>query len=368
MAKDYYKILGVSKDASKNEIKKAFHRLAHKHHPHKGGDAKTFKEINEAYRVLSDDQKRAQYDRFGQTFEQGGGSPNEDVPNWFWSNFSQGEGSGINFDFGDVGSEDLGDIFNEIFGFGGRKSQNPNRGKDIRVDVQVSLKEVLTGANKEITLKKFNQCKRCQGTGAEPGSEVEECFACRGTGRVQRIKRSFLGSFTQWAVCPECGGEGKKPKNPCNVCKGEGRIKEEEKISFFVPAGVDDNQLIKIANKGEAGKRGAGQGDLYIRILVKEHPSFERRGDDLYTLSKIPFSKAVLGGKTEIISLDDKKIELKVPKSTPSGKVFKISGKGIPHFSGYGRGDLFVKIKVEIPEKLNKSQKELLGKLKEQGL
>lgn len=364
MAKDYYQILGVSKNASKDEIKKAFHRLAHKHHPHKGGDAKTFKEINEAYRVLSDDQKRAQYDRFGQTFEQGGASGQGDA-NWFWSNFGQGEGPGINFDFGDEG---LGDIFSEIFGFGKERAQDLNKGKDIRVDVWVSLKEVMTGVNKEIRLNKLTECKRCQGSGAEPGSKVKECYACRGTGRVQRIKKSFLGSFTQWSTCPECKGEGKIPENPCNVCKGEGRVKEEEKISFFIPAGVDNNQLIKIPEKGEAGKRGGKRGDLYVRVLVKSHPDFQRKGDDLYTVSEIPYSKACLGGKTGITSLEDKKIELKVPKGTPSGRIFRISGKGIPRFSGYGRGSLYIKLKVATPQKVNKKQKELLEELKEQGL
>ncbi len=362
MAKDYYKILGVAQGASKEEIKKAFHRLAHKHHPHKGGDAKTFKEINEAYRVLSDDQKRAQYDRFGQTFE--GASNQGGDANWFWSNFNQGEPD-INFDFGDEG---LGDIFGEIFGFGKGKRQDPNKGEDIRVDVWISLKDVLTGVNKEINLKKFTQCKRCRGAGAEPGSKVNECYACRGTGQVQRIRRSFLGSFTQWSICPECHGEGKIPEKPCNVCKGEGRIKEEEKISFFIPSGVDNNQLIKIEGKGGAGKRGGKPGDLYIRILVKSHPEFDRRGDDFYAVCSIPFSKATLGGKIEITTLDGKNIDLKIPKGTSSGRVFRLSGKGIPHFSGYGRGDLYVKMKIETPKKINKKQKDLLEELKKQGL
>ena len=367
MAKDYYKILGVSKDASKDEIKKAFHRLAHKHHPHKGGDAKTFKEINEAYRVLSDDQKRSQYDRFGQTFEQGGA--NQGDANWFWSNFNQGGAPGFDFDFGDLGSEGMGDIFSEIFGFGKQKRQDPNRGQDIRVDVWISLKDVLTGVNKEIRLKKFSQCKRCQGTGAEPGSKVKECYACRGTGQVQRIKKSFLGSFTQWSLCPECKGEGKIPEKPCNVCKGEGRVREEETISFFIPAGVDSNQLIKIPEKGEAGKKAGKPGDLYVRVMVKSDPNFKREGDNLFTTVGIPFTKAALGGKININTLEQgKSIELKVPSGTSSEKVFKIGGKGIPHFSGYGKGDLFVKLKIESPKKISKKQKELLKKLEEEGL
>jgi molecular chaperone DnaJ len=370
MAKDYYEILGVSRNASADEIKKAFHRLAHQHHPHKGGDEKKFKEINEAYQILSNREKREQYDRFGQVFEggtPGGAGANGDWDfSWAWGGPSGQSNQDFEFEFGD-----LGDIFGDIFGFGGaRKTQKKNikNGKDIKIDIEVSLEEVSAGVDKEITIYKTIFCSRCQGSGAEPGTSVEQCFSCRGTGEVQQIKKTFLGSFTQWAICPECGGEGHKPKKPCNVCKGEGRVKGEEKIRVNIPAGVDTNQIIKIIGKGEAGRRGGKAGNLYIRVFVKEHPVFERKGDDLYASVPISFSQAVLGDEIEVDTLEKTKILLKVPAGTESGKVLRISGKGITHFSGYGRGNLFVELIIKTPKKLSRRQKELLEELKKEGI
>lgn len=204
--------------------------------------------------------------------------------------------------------------------------------------------------------------------GAEPGTKINECFSCGGTGEVQQVKRTFLGSFTRYTTCPECGGEGKRPEKPCNVCKGEGRVKAEEKIKIFIPAGVDTNQVIKVEGKGEAGKRGAKPGDLYVRIFVKSHPVFQRKGDDLYIGLQISFSQAALGDEIETQILDGSKILLKVPEGTESGKILRISGKGITHFSGYGRGNLYVELIVKTPKKLSKKQKELLEKLKEAGI
>jgi len=361
MKKDYYQILGVSRNASQEEIKKAYRSLAHKFHPDKGGDEKKFKEVNEAYQVLSDKEKKNQYDTFGQTFEGGAGfDPGFDFK-WAWG---KPGGEEFGFDFGD-----LGEVMEEMFGFGGpKKRKDLKKGKDIEIELEIPLEEVLTGKEKEISFLNNIVCSRCQGTGAEPGAKVNECFSCRGTGQVQQIKRTFFGSFTQYIVCPECGGEGLRPEKICNVCKGEGRIRGEEKIKIFIPAGVDTNQVIKVEGKGEAGRKGGRRGDLYIRIFVKNHPVFKRKGDDLYLKVPISLTQAALGDEIEVATLGGSKILLKVPSGTESGKVLRISGKGIPHFSGYGKGNMYVDLNVKFPKKLNKKQKELLEKLKEEGL
>jgi len=358
--KDYYQILGVKRDASPEEIKKAYYKLAHKYHPDKGGDEKKFKEVNEAYQVLSDKEKRSQYDRFGRVFEEGAGAePGFDFQ-WSWGRPNMD----FEFDFGD-----LGEMVEEMFGFGGvQRKRDIKRGKDIEVNIEISLEETLRGREKEILIEKYILCSRCQGSGAEPGSKVNECFSCRGTGQVQQIKRTFFGSFTKYVICPECKGEGRKPEKFCNVCKGESRVRGEEAIKIFIPAGVDTNQVIRIEGKGEAGKRGGKPGNLYVRILVRKHPIFERRGDDLYLSLPISFSQAALGAEIEVPTLEGVKILMKVPPGTESGKVLRISGKGIPHFSGYGRGNMYVELIVKTPQKLTKKQKELFEKLKEEGI
>lgn len=358
--KDYYEILGVPRDASQEEIKKAYYRLAHKYHPDKGGDEKRFKEINEAYKVLSDKEKRAQYDKYGRVFEGTGGFEDKPPFSWAWQK------PGIDFDFEFL---DLEDILDEFFGWGHfSKKKDLRRGKDIKIDIEISLKDCLKGVKKLINLKKYVVCQRCEGTGAEPGSGVKECFSCRGTGRVQQIKRTFFGSFTKYIICPECGGEGYKIEKPCIVCKGEGRVLGSEDILINIPAGVDKNQVIKLSGKGSAGRKKGKSGDLYVKILVKEHPIFKRKGDDLYILKPISFSQAALGDEVEIPTLEGKKILLKVPPGTESGKILRISGKGIPHFRKRGRGNLYVELVVKTPKKLTKKQKELLKKLKEEGI
>ncbi len=365
MPRDFYQILGVDKAASAEDIKKAYRKLAHKHHPDKGGDEKKFKEINEAYQTLSSQEKRQQYDTFGQAFK--GGS--EAGPGWDF-NFGQGfdfesmkDRFGSSFD-----AEDLGDIFGDIFGFGGTRKKDFKRGKDIEVDIEVPLESVLKNQEKEISLYKLNKCSRCQGKGAEPGTKVNECFSCRGTGQVQQIRKTIFGSITRVTGCPECGGEGFRPEKPCNVCKGEGRVKTEEKIRFFIPAGIDTNQVIKIEGKGEAGRKAGKSGDLYIRDFVKRHPVFKRKGDYLFATVPISFTQAVLGDEVEVLTLEGKKIMLKVSSGIESGKVLRISGKGIPHFSSYGQGDFYIELIVKIPKKLSKKQKEPLEKLKEEGI
>jgi molecular chaperone DnaJ len=370
MAKDYYKILGVEKSASADEIKKAYRDLAHKYHPDKGGDAEKFKEINEAYQILSDKDKRTQYDQFGTAFDnrQGaggfggggfGGATGQD--GWFWGR------PGADFD---VQFEDLGDMMEEMFGFGQprNKRRDLKKGKDIRMDIEITLEEAFMGVEKEFAVSKNGTCPRCTGSGAEPDTKIKECFSCRGTGQVQQIKKTFLGSFTKYVVCPECGGEGYRPEKPCNVCKGEGRVKKDETIKVSIPAGVDNNQVIKLEQKGEAGRRGGKFGDFYVRIFVKAHSVFERKGDDLYTLRDITMAQAALGDEIEVPTIEGKDILLKVPAGTESGKVFRVSGKGITRFNSFGRGNMYAQINIAIPQKLNRKQKDLLEQLRNEGL
>ncbi len=358
--KDYYKILGVPPNASDDEIRKAYYRLAHKYHPDKGGDPEKFKEINEAYRVLSDPEKRRQYDTYGRVFEEAPSGP-ETGFEWFWTR----PDFDFEFDFGD-----LSEMVEEMFGFGipRRRKKDLKRGKDIEAEIEINLEDALKGKREKLILEKYVTCSRCEGKGAEPGSKIKECFSCRGTGQVQEIKKTFFGTFTRYTICPECKGEGYIPEKPCNVCKGEGRVWAREEIEFFIPPGVDNNQVIKISGKGDAGRKGGRAGDLYLKIKIKKHPVFERKGDDLFVEVSIPFSLAALGGEIEVPTLEGKIILLKIPAGTESGKVFRISGKGIPHFSGSGRGNLYVKVKIKTPKKLTKKQKEILEKLKEEGL
>jgi len=355
---DYYKVLGINKNASQEEIKKAYYKLAQKYHPDKkdGNEAK-FKTINEAYQVLSDKEKRAQYDRFGQVFDGA-------RPGGTWGSAFDFGGAG--FGFSDI---DIEKIFEEFFGQGaGSREQDLRRGENISIDLEIALESVLEPLEREIELKKYISCSRCKGTGAEPGTKIKQCFSCRGTGRVQQVKRTFLGTITRYITCPECGGQGTKPEKPCNVCKAQGRVSKIEKIKFHIPAGVDSNQVLRFTGKGNAGTRGGEPGDLFVRILVKPDKIFKRIGDDLYILKQISLTQAALGDEIEVETLGGKNILLKIPAGTESGKVFKISGKGIPHFSGIGKGSLYVKIEIRIPKRLSKKQKELLEKLRYEGL
>ena len=357
---DYYQILGIPQTASEDEIKKAYRKLAHKYHPDKGGDEKKFNQINESYQILSNKEKKNQYDSFGQVFDAGAGFDPVSDFQWAWGR----PGEEMEFDLGN-----LGDMFEEMFGFGAsRKKKDLKRGKNIEVEMELPLEEILQTKEREVNLLKHIKCSRCQGTGAEPGTPVNECFSCRGSGQVQQIKKTLFGSFTKVAVCPECGGEGFKPTKPCNVCKGEGRVKSEEHIRFFIPAGVDTNQLIKIEGKGDAGRKGGKPGDLYVRIFIKPHQIFKRKGDDLYVSLSISLSQAALGDEIGVPILGGGKILLKIPAGIESGKVLRISGKGITRFSGYGQGNMYVELIVKIPKKLTKKQKELLEQLKKEGI
>ncbi len=343
---DYYKILGVSKSASAEEIKKAYYRLAHKYHPDKGGNSEKFKQVNEAYQTLSDQKKRAQYDQFGTAFQ---GSQGFD-PSAF---------SGFN-------GFDLGDIFGDLFSRS--NVRDLNRGEDIRVDVELSLQDILKPFKRKISLQKFNVCTRCHGNGAESGTSVKQCFTCSGSGQVQQVRKTFLGTVSRSVVCPECNGVGSKPEKPCNVCKGEGRSMSGQDIEISIPTGVDTNQMLKQTGKGNAGKRGAESGDLFIRILIKPDKVFERRGDDLFAFKKITFSQACLGDEIKIPTLQGKDILLKIPAGTSSGKVFRISGKGIPGFQTKRTGNLYIETSIDTPKRLSRKQKMLLNELNKQGL
>ncbi len=365
MTKDYYQILGIARGASQEDIKRAYRRLAHKFHPDKGGDAGKFKEVSEAYQILSDEDKRSQYDKFGRVFEGGAGQQGFSGFRWGFPGAEGGdadESQGFGFDF------DVGEIFEDFFGGAGVEVKNLRKGKDLELELEIPLEATLQRREEVIPLSKFITCARCQGVGAEPASRIKECFSCRGTGQVQQIKRTIFGSFTKSAMCPECEGEGLQPEKPCNVCKGEGRVKGQETLKVQIPAGVDSNQILKIAQKGEAGRRKGQAGDLYIRIHVKPHSVFKRKGDDLFVQMPILFSQAVLGDEIEVPTIEGTPILVAIAPGTESGKILKVPGKGIPHFAGLGRGSMNIEVQFKIPKKLTQEQRELLQKLQKEGI
>lgn len=358
---NHYTTLGVDKTADQDEIKKAFRKLAHKYHPDKkGGDEAKFKEINQAYQILGDQKKRKQYDQFGRVFEQG----QSEASGFDFNSFNQEQGG---FDFGGINLDDI--LQNIGFGFGGRnRKQDLNKGDDIQVIIKLKLEDTLIGLEQTVIISKMVECLRCNGQGGEPGTKVKECFACRGKGWVEQIRRTILGSVSQQTICPDCQGEGKIPEQPCNVCKGEGRVKQDEKINIFIPAGVDTGQVLKVNSRGDAGKRGGQPGDLFIKIFIKPHKVFGRRGDDLLINMPVTFSTAALGGEINVPTLSGKQLSLKIPAGTASGKVLRLSGKGIPHFNGWGTGAMFVELILNTPSKLNRKQKDILKQLQREGL
>lgn len=341
--RDYYEILGVNQNASETEIKKAYRRLAIKYHPDKNPGNKEaeakFKELSEAYAVLSDSQKRAGYDQFGHAGVNGSGG------------FSGG-----GFDFGGAPFEDLfGDIFGDIFGAGSRRGSRGRRGDDLRYNLTISFEEAAFGTEKKLQLPRKQPCEACHGSGARPGTETQTCTTCRGAGQV----RYQQGFFTMTRPCPDCRGEGKIIASPCPECRGTGQVKKKRSLSLKVPAGVENGTRLKLNNEGEAGAQGGPPGDLYVVISVEDHPIFKREGQDILCEVPISFVQAALGCDLEVPTLEGR-INLKVPAGTQSGKIFKLSGKGIVSLRGYGRGDQLVVLKVEVPTKLNSRQRELL--------
>lgn len=355
MKKDFYEILGVSKTATKDEIKKAYYKLAHKFHPDKaGGDEAKFKEINEAYQVLSDDGKRSQYDRFGGNYNGGGaGAQQGGWGDFDFSNFSQGNGQGFGFD--------LNDIFSEFFGGGDTKMR---RGRDISVDIQISFSESIFGLDRQMLISKIGTCDTCQGNGAEPNTGLKKCTTCNGQGKVNETRRSFMGSFATVRECPTCHGRGEVPEKPCHVCSGLGVHKKSEEIKVIIPAGINDGEMIRLSGKGEAAAGGVA-GDLYVKIHVERHPIFKREGNNLLMDMELKLSEALLGTDRKITTLDGD-LTVKVPVGVNTGEVLRVKEKGVPGRSK--RGDILVKIKVKMPARLSKKAKKLIEDLSEEGI
>ena len=358
---NYYDILGVGKNASDDEIKKAYRRLAHMHHPDKqGGDEQKFKEINEAYQVLSDKQKRAQYDRFGQTFESGaaGGSQGAgfDFSGFDFSGFSGAGGQQAN------GAE-WEDLFSEVFGGARRGGAHVQRGRDIQVDMEISFEEMVRGVQRTVSLYKTAACDHCSGRGGEPGAQEEKCATCGGSGQVQRTARSFLGTFTQVIPCATCSGRGTTFSKKCATCGGDGRVKKDENIMVGIPAGIQSGQSISLAGQGEMGARSAQAGDLYVTGHVRPHERFERQRDDIFSQEHISFAQAALGDKIAVQTIDGS-VTMKVPAGTQSGEIFRIRAVGVPHLRGRGRGDHLVRVIVDVPKKLSNAQKKLIEELR----
>ena len=359
MAKDYYETLGVEKGASKDEIKKAFHKLAHKYHPdkNKGDDAK-FKEVNEAYQTLSDDQKRAQYDQFGSAgpqFNQGqGGFGGQGFGGFDFSGFQ----NGADFDM-----SDLGDIFGDFFGGGGRRQQ-VRRGRDISTEIDVSFSDAVFGIKRKILFTKQGQCSTCKGSGGKPETGEETCKKCNGKGQVHETRRSFLGTFSTVATCDVCIGTGKVPKEVCQTCKGAGVHREQQEVEVAIPAGIRDGEMIRMQGMGEAIYKGTS-GDLYIKINVGAHKTFVRDGYDLRMKLPVKLSDALLGATYTIETLDGN-IEVKIPEGITHGEILRVKGKGVPHSSK--RGDLLITVLISFPQKLSKKMRQLIEELKKEGI
>ena len=342
MERDYYEVLGISKAASDNEIKKAYRKLAMKYHPDRNPDDKeaeeSFKQATEAYEVLSDSQKRQIYDTYG---HEGLKSRGYQGP-----------------DFEDIFSS-FGDIFGDIFGFGRadsrRSRQGPMRGSDLRYDLSISFLDAVHGISKDVEIERPDTCWTCEGTGLRPGHKAETCQTCQGKGQVVRAQ----GFFRMSTTCPHCRGEGETIKDPCNDCDGAGLVKSKKKVSLKIPAGIDTGAKMRLRGNGEGGRKGGPAGDLYVIIHVEPHEFFQREGDLIYCRFPLPMDQAALGCKPEVPTIHGTK-KLSIPKGTQSGDIFKLKNEGVPHLRGGGQGDMIVEVKVVTPTKLTKKQKELL--------
>lgn len=369
MSKDFYNILGVDKNASEADIKSAFRKLAHEHHPDKnGGNDAKFKEINEAYQTLSDKQKRAQYDQFGSAGPgfggAGGGNPfgggfngqggfgGFDFSNFDFSQFQQGGFNGQGgFEF------DLGDLFGGAFGGGGRG--RTRRGNDLETAIKITFKEAVFGTEKVIQLTKNSTCKTCNGDGAQPGTKVHTCKTCNGQGRVAKVQRTILGNMQTVSECDTCFGTGKVPEQKCTTCKGAGITRGKEEITLKIPAGMNNGDTLRMDGAGEA-LTGAQSGDLYIRVTVESHPVFKRTGNDLIMPLEISLTDALLGAEIDVETLDGV-VTLSIPEGSNTGDQLKARHKGVPH--GHSRGDLIVGLKVKMPKKLSRKAKDLISEL-----
>ncbi len=350
--RDYYEVLGIERNASEEEIKKVYRKLARRYHPDVNpGDTsaeKQFKEVSEAYEVLKDPQARAQYDRFGHAGAQQQG-------------FGQGQaGYGAN----QAGFEDIFDMF---FGggFGGASARRgPQRGADLRFDLEITLEDAAFGLEKHVELSKLQTCTECDGTGAAPGTHPITCKTCGGSGQVKSIQRTFLGSMQTVKTCQNCQGTGKIIEAPCDTCYGQGKVKRKKKIKIDIPAGVDSGSRLRVAGEGEPGNNGGPSGDLYVYLTVKKHKLFERQGDDVLCDITVPIVDVILGAEIKVPTLDGD-VKINIPEGTQTDTSFRLKGKGINRLRGYGRGDQFVKVKVSIPTNLNDEQKNLLKQFTE---
>jgi len=358
--RDYYEVLGVSKTATDDELKKAYRKLAKQYHPDANPDnkeeaEKKFKEINEAYETLSDPQKRKMYDQFGPDGPQGFG----------------GGGAGgyysTGFDgFSDFG--DIGDIFSSFFGggFGGRSKKNNNgpvQGADVKSAIDITFEEAFLGVEKEIIITRNETCTTCGGNGAKPGTVIDKCTVCNGTGQVRQIQNTILGQMQTTRTCGTCGGTGKVIKQPCDVCKGRGKIRKQAKIKIKIPAGIDDGQTIVLRGEGEAGSRGGAKGDLYILIRVKKHSIYTRNGNDVYCTIPITFTQATLGANLEIPMVNGDKEVYQIPEGTQTGTKFTIRGKGFKNVNSASQGNFVFTVQVQVPKHLTKEQRDLLNEL-----
>jgi molecular chaperone DnaJ len=357
MAKDYYQTLGIDRKASKDDIKKAFRTLAHKYHPDKkGGDEAKFKELSEAYAVLSDDKKRAEYDAYGRTFAGGGGPQGNPFEGFDFSQYGGGA-QGFEFDLNDIFSG-----FGDIFG-GGRGREA--RGRDISIDIELSFRESVFGLTRKVLITKDSVCSRCEGSGGEPGTKTKQCPTCNGKGQVVESRRSPFGTFSVSSVCPTCHGRRVVPEKPCTVCGGSGIENRQEEITIVIPPGLDNGQVIRMAGLGEAVSGGA-TGDLYVKVHVRPDKAFRKEGFNLIMDLPVKISDALTGAKYELETLDGP-ASIEVPPLRSTDEILRMKGKGVPMERGR-RGDLLIRVKLEFPKKISKEAAELLEKLKKEGI
>jgi molecular chaperone DnaJ len=346
--RDYYEILGVSKNASDDEIKKAYRKAAVKYHPDKeGGDESKFKEVGEAYEVLKDSSKRQRYDQFGHAGvggNSGGGNP-----------FGGFNGQNVNFDFGDGG---FGDIFSQFFGGGGGRQRGPQRGRDVEVTLQLSFEEAVFGVEEKIAIDMDDACSHCHGSTVEPGYDLKTCPTCHGAGQVNRVMNTIFGPIQQNTACEDCSGRGKVPEKICTVCRGKGVQRAKRTIKLKVPAGIDDGATIRLHEHGEAIGNGQ-KGDLYVHIQVRAHKNFTREGDIILSEQHIGMVEAALGTEVDVVTVDGK-VRMKVPAGTQSGTDFKLSNRGVPHMKSEKRGPHIVSIIVDTPTRLSRKQRQIL--------
>lgn len=368
--KDYYEALGVGKNASPDEIKKAFRRLAVKHHPDRGGNEEEFKEVNEAYEVLKDTDKRKRYDQFGHAGV-GSSAASDGNPYADFGGFgSQGQGQEFHFDFGDLG---LGDILGSFFGGdtgGGARGQRQNRGRDVETNVEITFEQAIFGTEVALNLNLEDTCGHCKGTTVEPGYELKTCDECKGSGQTTRVTRTIFGNIQQATICSKCHGKGKIPEKICSVCSGRGTQRKNQEVNLKIPAGIDDGATIRLREHGEAVANGP-KGDLYVNIRVKPHKQFTREGNLILSSEHVSMVDAALGTEIEVETVDGP-VNMRVPIGTQSGSDFKLSGHGVPRINtgnreAHTRGAHIVTIIVDTPSKLSKEQIALLKKIRESG-